>query len=163
MFKKIIALILAATMLLACVGCGDGDGGSGSGESIDMASMLEEMKKTDTKMPSMKTVSSKDENAEATFAVLTDFDYEKVEEFIYSYSEEGTPEEIAIIKVKEKSAVGDLMKALQAHVDSRKSTFQAYDPEQASVVENAVVTYKDNYILLAIGSTSGAMQTVFKG
>ena len=161
MKKKTVTLIMVLVMLLTCVGCGDSGEGE-SGASLEMAATLEEMKKTDTQMPKTLTVTNTDENAEATFAVLTDFDYAKVDSFTYCYSDEGTPEEIAIVLVKEKSSVGDLMKALQAHIDSRKATFEAYDPAQAAVVENAVLTFQDRYVLMAIGSTAGAMQDIFK-
>ena len=38
----------------------------------------------------------------------------------------------------------------------------AYDPEKATVVDQAVLTYSGNTVFMAIGSTSGAMQNIFK-
>lgn len=158
--KKAVVLILCVTMLLSLAGCGGDSGGS----SVDLTALMDEMKKTDSGLPEMSTVTEASENAESTFAVLSsDFDYSKVDKFIYSYSDTGSPEEIAVVYVKDKAAVGDLMKALQAHIDSRRGTFQAYSPEKVSVVEGAVLTYQGQYVLLAITPTSGAMQDVFKG
>ncbi len=160
MIKK-ISTVLAVCMLGAFMLTGCGDDASG-GVDVDLQSLMDEMKKTDTALPQMSTVTEASENAEATFGILADFDYSKVDKFIYSYSETGSPEEIAVVHVVDKASVGDLMKVLQAHIDSRLGTFRQYSPEKASVVEGAVLTYSDKYVLLAITPTSGAMQDVFK-
>ena len=158
--KKTLTLVLCFLMLLTVVGCGDS---GGDAANVDFAPIIEEMKKTDTQMPETATITEASDNAETTFDMLAEgFDYSKVEKFIYCYSTTGSPEEIAIILVKDKSGVGDLMKALQVHIDSRKSTFQAYSPEKANIVDQAVLTYQDRYVFMAIGSTSGAMQDIFK-
>lgn len=152
----VVSCVMAIALLTAC-----GDGGS-DGPDVDLQALMDEMKTTDTALPQMSTVTEASENAEATFAILADFDYSKVDKFIYSYSETGSPEEIAVVHVTDKAGVGDLMKALQAHIDSRLGTFRQYSPEKASVVEGAVLTYSDKYVLLAITPTSGAMQDIFK-
>lgn len=157
--KRYIAALCCLVLLAGLTACGDD---AGAGSDVDLSSIVEEMKKTDTSIPEMKTVTEASENAETTFAVLTDFDYSRIVKFTYSYSATGSPEEIALITVKEKADVGDLMKALQTHIDSRLATFQQYDPEQASVVEGAVLTFQDRTVCLAIAPTSGAMQDVFK-
>ena len=144
---------------MVLTGCGDD---SSDDKNIDLMAVVEEMKGTDTALPELLTVSETTENAEATFAILADFDYSKVDKFVYTYSSTGSPEEIALIHVADKASVGDLMKALQAHIDSRLGTFRQYSPEKASIVEGAVLTYSDKYVLLAITPTSGAMQDIFK-
>ena len=161
MLKKILTLTLCTMMLFTLVACGES--GSSDSANVDFNAMIEEMKKTDTSMPETATITESSDNAETTFSMLAEgFDYGKIDKFSYCYSTTGSPEEIAIVLVKDKAAVGDLMKALQAHIDARKSTFQAYSPEKASVVDQAVLTYSGNYVFMAIGATSGAMQTIFK-
>ena len=159
---KKIGVLLAVCLMSVFVLTGCGDDASGDGVNVDLQALMDEMKATDTALPQMSTVTESSENAEATFAVLADFDYSKVDQFIYSYSETGSPEEIAVVHVADKAAVGDLMKVLQAHIDSRLGTFRAYSPEKASIVEGAVLTYSDKYVFLAITPTSGAMQDIFK-
>ena len=152
----VILCVMAVTLLSAC-----GDEKT-EAVSVDLQALLDEMKTTDSALPKMSTVTESSENAEATFAILADFDYSKVDKFIYSYSDTGSPEEIAVVHVADKAAVGDLMKSLQAHIDSRLGTFRQYNPDKAAVVEGAVLTYSDKYVLLAITPTSGAMQDIFK-
>lgn len=160
MSKRILTLTLCIMMVFTVAGCGDE---SSSGIDIDFTAVVEEMKKTDTSMPETNTVTEASDNAETTMSMLAEgFDYSGIEKFIYCYSTTGSPEEIAIIKTKGKSGVGDLMKSLQSHIDARKSTFQAYSPEKAEVVDKAVLTFSENYVFMAIGSTSGAMQDIFK-
>ena len=157
--RKSIAVVCCLVMAVGLTACGDS---GSSSPDVDISALVEEMKQTDTSIPKMSTVTEASENAETTFSVLADFDYAKIEKFVYSYSETGSPEEIAVILTKEKANVGDLMKALQAHIDSRRSTFKQYDPEQASIIEGATLTFQDRYVLLAIAPTSGAMQDIFK-
>ena len=163
MLKKILTLTLCTMMLLTIVGCGGESSEGGASADIDYAPIIEEMKKTDSEMPDTMTIDQTSDKAQTTMEMVAEgFDYSKIKKFSYCYSTTGSPEEIAIIETTEKSGVGDLMKALQSHIDARRSTFQAYDPEKATVVDQAVLTYSGNTVFMAIGSTSGAMQNIFK-
>ncbi|MEE3468525.1 MAG: DUF4358 domain-containing protein [Eubacterium sp.] len=155
--KKIVCLMTVAA--LALTGCGDsGEGGS----NVDVSALGGELSALDTELPSMETVTNTSENAETAFAVLADYDYAKIDSFYYAYSASGSPEEIAVISVKEKNDVADLMKALQNHLDSRRQTFQAYDPDQVSMVDNAIITYQGKVLLYACSKKNGVMQDKFK-
>ncbi len=155
--KRIICLVMIASLML--VGCGD----SGEGSShVDASSLGTELAALDTELPSMETVTNTSDNAETAFAVLADFDYAKIESFYYSYSASGTPEEVAVIVTKEKNDVADLMKALQTHLDTRRQTFQQYDPDQVAMVENAILTFQGNVVFYAASKKNGVMQDRFK-
>ena len=155
--KKITCLMVIA--VLAMTGCGDsGEGGS----SVNVTELGKELIALDSDLPEMETVTNESDSAETTFAVLADYDYAKIDGFYYTYSATGTPEEIAVISVKEKNDVADLMKALQNHLDSRRQTFQQYDPEQVSMVENAVITFEGKTLLYATAKKNGVMQDKFK-
>ncbi len=154
--RKMICLMTIAALIFT--GCGSESGGS----SVDVSALGAELAALDTELPTMETVTNTSENAETAFAVLADFDYAKVDSFYYSYSSSGSPEEIALINVKEKNDVADLMKALQTHLDSRQQTFQQYDPEQVAMVESAVLTFQGNTVLFAAAKKNGVMQDKFK-
>ncbi len=159
--KKLIRTLICALAVtaLAITGCGSEEGGEAS---VDTAKIGADLLALDADMPEVETVTSASENADVSFAVLADFDYEKVDSFYYSYSKDGSPEEIAVIAVKEKGDIADLMKALQAHIDSRRGTFEQYTPEKVSMVENAILTYQGKVILYAVSKKNGAMQDTFK-
>ena len=154
--KKIAAFCLVLNLVLS--GCGQ----ASSGKNVDMNKLREDMIAADTQLPDMLTVTEESDSAEASFAVLADFDFEKVERFFYCYSESGSPEEIAVIQLKDKGDAADLMTALNQHIESRKSTFQQYSPEQVDMVEKAVLTFEENYVTLIISAKCGAVQDVFK-
>ncbi|MBO6108071.1 MAG: DUF4358 domain-containing protein [Eubacterium sp.] len=154
-----VSVLMCLVMSISMTGCGSDQG---SDVQIDMKAVVEEMKATDTEMPETTMVDETSESAEETFSVLCDFDYSKIEKFVYLYSETGSPEEVAVILCREKASVGDLMKALQTHIDKRRATFEQYSPEEVAVVENAVLTFEGKYVLLAIAPKSGAMQDIFK-
>lgn len=152
-------ICILTIVALALVGCGsDGDQTS----SVDVAQLGEELLALDPEIPEMEKVNGSAENADVTFAVLADFDYEKIDNYFYAYSSSGSPEEVAVIALKNKSDAGDLMKALKAHIESRKNTFQQYTPEQVGMLDNAILTYQGNVVLYAVDSKNGIMQDTFK-
>lgn len=155
--KKWIGILVLTA--IALTGCGGEDSG---GSSVDPSALGAELAALDTELPKMETVTNTSDNAETAFAVLADFDYAKVDAFYYSYSADGTPEEIAVIKVKEKNDVADLMNALQTHIDSRRQTFEQYSPEQVSMVENTILTFQGDVVLYAASKKNGVMQDKFK-
>ena len=92
--KKILALMMIAALVFT--GCGDAGAG---GSSVDVSSLGAELVALDPELPTMETVTNTSENAETAFAVLADFEYAKVDQFYYTYSAGGTPEEIAVVAV----------------------------------------------------------------
>ena len=155
-FTRILCVLTVA--VLALTACGSSE----SGSAVDTSKIGNDMLALDGELPEMETVTNTSENADVSFAVLADFDYEKVENFFYSYSAAGSPEEVAVIALKEKNDVADLMKALQTHIDSRRQTFEQYSPEQVSMIESAILTYSGNVVLYAVSKKNGAMQDTFK-
>ena len=160
--SKIIGLTLCLALSVALTGCGGGDDSADTEKTIDMAAVVDQMKAVDSDIPEMTVVTSDTDGADATFSILSDMDYGKIDGFVYASSVTGSPEEIAIVKVKEKANVGDMMNSLKAHLESRKATFTQYSPEQVSMIDGAIVTYEGNYIVMAVADKSGAMQDVFK-
>lgn len=156
--KRVICLMMCLVLMLGTIGCGD----SSDGKSVDMTTLQNDLPALDDELPEMTTVTDQSSDAEASFSVLADFDYAKVDHFFYSYSKSGSPEEIAVISVKDKLDVTDLMKALQNHIDSRTATFQQYSPEQVQMVESSILTYEGTYVLYAVSKKNGLMQDKFK-
>lgn len=159
--KKAACLMLAALALLACFGCGAG-GGDQNEPQIDMAALRQAMLDVDTTLPEMAVKSSGDENAKDNFFFLSSLDYGKVDEYFYAFAEAGTAEEIAVVKLKDKSDAAAMMESLHKHVESRQGTFEEYDPEQVPLTEGAVVTREGRYVALIVSKKNGLVQNAFQ-
>ncbi len=159
--KNTACLTLAALLLLCACGCaGPSDP---EGPDLDPETMVRAMMEVDTTLPEMVTRSSSDADAKDNFFYLSDMDYGKVEAYCYAYADAGTAEEIAVVKLKDKSDAAALMDSLHDHVNARQGTFEEYDPEQVPLTEGAVVTREGRYVVLIVSKKNGLAQNTFQG
>ncbi|KAI4444982.1 hypothetical protein C823_008004 [Eubacterium plexicaudatum ASF492] len=93
---------------------------------------------------------------------MSDLSYDLVDSYFYAYAANGTAEEIAVIKLKDKSDASSMMQSIHDHIETRQGTFQEYDPEQAVMTEKAVVTREGNYIALIISSKTDLFKSIRK-
>lgn len=158
--KKAVCFTLAALMLAGCFGC---SGGADSGEpDLDPETIVKAMMEVDTTLPEMVTRSSGEAEAKDSFFYLSDLDYSKVDAYFYAYADAGTAEEMAVVKLKNKSDAAAMMDSLHKHLENRRGTFEEYDPEQVPLTENAVVTSQGRYVVLIVSKKSGLAQNEFK-
>ena len=92
--KKIFNIALVCVFAIQLVGCGN------SNNKIDMTKLEKTMMAADTDMPTMLAVNSDSDNTKDLFAYLSDMDYSKVDKYFLDYAQEGTAEEVAVIRVK---------------------------------------------------------------
>lgn len=157
--KRVKRALLLSLLLLACFGCAGRDDG---GPDLDPAEMAQAMMDVDTTLPEMVERSSRDADGEDSFTYLSDLDYGKVEAYFYACAGAGTAEEIAVVKLKDKSDAAALMESLLKHVEARKGAFAEYDPEQVPLTEEAVVTCEGRYVALIVSKKNGLAQNEFK-
>lgn len=158
--KKALWLTLAALMLAGLFGCtGDGEDEE---PDLDPAEMVRAMAEVDTTLPEMVTKSSGDAEAKDNFFYLSDLSYGKVEAYCYTYAGAGTAEEMAVVKLKDKSDAAAMMESLHQHVKTRQGTFEEYDPEQVPLTEDAVVIREGRYVALIVSKKNGLAQNEFK-
>lgn len=160
--KKYISCVILAAMLTMASACGSNDSNSNTDTSVSISQLQEIMLSADSTLPEMTQISSEDEQAELNFTYLSDLSYDLVDSYFYAYASEGTAEEIAVIKLKDKNDAASMMQAMHDHIKSRQGTFQEYDPEQVGMTEKAVVTREGNYIALIISSKNGLIQKAFE-
>lgn len=149
---------LAALMLSAC---GSKDA-SDSENSVAVSELQKNMLAADTTLPEMVLVSDADEQADLNFSYLSDLSYDLVDSYFYAYAKEGTAEEIAVVKLKDKGDAATMMDSLHEHIKQREGTFQEYDPQQVEMVEKAVVTRQGDYVTLIISQKNGLVQKAFQ-
>ena len=95
------------------------------------------------------------------YEYVSDLPYDKVENFLLSYSTTGKADEIAVIAVKDSADVTKAADSLRAHVESRRKLFLQYGPAEAARVEKAQVFTKDQYAVLIICDDSPTVKTAF--
>ena len=72
-------------------------------------------------------------------------------------------EELLIIKLKDKSQQEEVKTALEARVQTQKTTFEGYGVEQMDLLNNyCVVDVRGNYALLVVSKTCDAAQAAFQ-
>ena len=160
--KRAACLVLATLILLGCLGCAGDTQPNTAGPDIDMAALRDALLEIDTTLPEMVVKTSDEADAKDNFFYLSDLDYGKVEAYFYAYADAGTAEEIAVIKLKDKSDAAALMDSLHKHVQTRQGTFEEYDPEQVPLTEGAVVTREGQYVALIVSRKNGLVQNTFQ-
>lgn len=158
--KKVLCFALAALMLTSFCGCTSN--ADSDGPDIEPEAMVRAMMEVDTTLPEMITRSSSDAEAKDNFFYLSDLDYGKVDAYFYACADAGTAEEIAVVKLKNKSDAAAMMDSLHKHVEARQGTFEEYDPEQVPLTESAVVTREGRYVALIVSKKNGLAQKTFQ-
>lgn len=158
--KRVKKALLLSLLLLACSGCAGAQ--PSDKPDLDPAEMVQAMMDVDTTLPEMAERSSQDADGEDSFAYLSSLDYGKVDAYFYACADAGTAEEIAVVKLKDKSDAAALMESLLKHVETRKGSFAQYDPEQVPLTEEAVVTREGRYVALIVSKKNGLAQNEFK-
>lgn len=156
---RIRILLVAMAMLLS--GCGGKSTEAGKAD-VAISDLQKNMLAADTTLPEMVIVSDSTDQADLNFSYLSDLSYDMVDSYFYAYAKEGTAEEIAAIKLKDKDDVASMMDSLHEHVKQREGTFQEYAPDQVEMTKNAVVVRHENYIALIISKKNGLVQKTFQ-
>lgn len=160
--KKMMFCLFVLSAMLLLQACGsEADSGTSEG-NIAMSDLQDAMLAADTTLPELVKVSGSDEQAELNFSYLSDLSYDMVDDYFYVYAKDGTAEEIAVIRLKDKGDAAAVMNALHDHITQRQGTFQEYAPEQIEMTERAVVTRQDSYVALIISKKSGLVQKAFE-
>ena len=159
--KKFIISLFFVTIIFITA-CGSQDSSAPQDQPISMSDLQEAMLKADTTLPELTNVSSEEENAELNFSYLSDLSYDLIDSYFYAYAKDGTAEEIAVIKLKDKNDAAAMMQSLHDNITQRQGTFHEYAPEQVAMTEKAVVTREGTYITLIISEKNGLIQQAFQ-
>lgn len=166
MKSKIAILCIICIAMAGLTACGGKKqpANSNTAESVSSVDILEvkdKMLEADGKLPVMSLASGKDEKAAELFAYLADFDYDKVEDYFFSYAAAGTAEEIAVVKLKNASDADALSEALLKHISTRVKQFETYDPTQVDMAKAGMVFKNGNYCVLIICADKEAVKKAF--
>ncbi|MCC8141357.1 MAG: DUF4358 domain-containing protein [Lachnospiraceae bacterium] len=71
-------------------------------------------------------------------------------------------QEILLVKVEDESQMQDVEDAVDARIESRKNDFDGYIPEQAKLMDDALVTIRGDYLFLVISDEAEKYQAAFE-
>ena len=89
-------------------------------------------------------------------------DYSKVDKYFLDYAQEGTAEEVAVIRVKNSKDVDEAKKSLEKHIQDRISFYKTYDPTQVDRANDAQIFVKDDYAVLIVSDNASEIKKAFE-
>lgn len=151
--------ILLMIMVLLVSGCGS----KVSSDTVSMYDLRVAMEAADDSLPTMLNASSTEDSAKENFAYFSDLEYDKVDSYFLSYSEDGSKaDEIAVIAVKDPADVQEAKKSLEEHKEERYKLLEQYEPEQTRRIEEGLVFTSGQYAVLVICDDSSAVKAAFQ-
>ena len=158
--KRLLPLLLTGLLILALAGCGGNE--TSPTQTADMEAMQTALLAADPTLPEMRSITGQVGDAETLFTYVSDLPYEKVDDFLLSYSAEGKADEIAVIAVKDPADAEAAADTLRAHLDQRLTLFRQYSPDEVSRAEKALVFTQDQYAVLLICDGNQDVKTAFE-
>lgn len=146
MRNRIRLLVIALLAVLSLAACGNEGSGTAT---VNMKQLQQAMLAAAPSLSETASTTGDAADAKETFSYVSDLPYDKVENFLLSYSTTGKADEIAVIAVKDSA------------VESRRKLFLQYGPAEAARVEKAQVFTKDQYAVLIICDDSPTVKTAF--
>lgn len=156
--KKKVLLILTLAAMMLCVSCSN----TKEEKDVDFNAVKESLENTAKNLPEMSVADSSSEDGKESFEYLFDIEYDKIEQYYFTYSSAGTAEEIAIIKLKNSADAEEMKKALEEHVQDRISLLQTYSPEQVEMTEKAVISVQGKFVSLIICENASEVKASFE-
>ena len=154
--------LIALTLLLALSLCTCGGPGETQPSAVSMGQLQKTMLEADPSLTEMLSVTGDASDSASLFAYLSELPYEKVDNFLLSYSSSGKADEVAVIAVKNAADVEEAARSLRTHVEQRRSLFRQYAPDQATRVDQAQVFTSGPYAVLIIADQGQAVKEAFE-
>lgn len=158
--KKWVLAIFTIVAMLLLMSCSES--GSKDVEEIDFSAVKSSMTEAAENLPDMSIMDSENEDGKESFEYLFDIEYDKIEQYYFTYSSTGMAEEIALIKLKDEKDAEDMKAAIEEHRQKRLSLLQTYSPEQVQMTEDAVVVSEGKYVCLIICENTSDVKKVFE-
>lgn len=159
--KYFFIIILLIIVLSVSVGCAGNDSNDESKTKTDdrlegkytSSQLYDTITSSMTDLPSMTVVYS-EEDKNDVLSLLSEINRDKVIDYVFAYSMEGKPEEIAVIQVKSSADTGLVKKSLEERIRTRQNSFSVYshDEKELEKFSAAKVSAKYNYIMMITGT-----------
>lgn len=156
--KRIISLVLAAVLSIACIaafaGCGSSSDG---GKNVDLNAVLDKIN-TENNLSLEKVDSTK---ALKRYYLIDEAD---VKQFAAEMDKSNTnaPIDIVLVEATNAEAAGRVKSALDTKYSSVVNTYTSYTPEKADMVKACKVTQDGNFISLIISDNADKMVKTYQ-
>ena len=145
--KRYIPLIWLAIMLVCLTGCGS------NSISVDVEAAADKL------LASLEFDDQLEPLADVVIGAIYDIDMSCVAQAKVYAGTGATPEEIAVFKAVDASAVPQIEKAVRARVEARRADFEKYIPEEMPKLETPPVVTKGEHVVLVISKDSQKAKT----
>ena len=156
--KKFLSKLLIWIAMITC-GCAAGEADA---ETVSMYDLRTAMEAADESLPAMLNAGSGEAAAESNFSHISDMDYDSVDSYFVSDSEDGLADEIAVIAVKDAADVKAAKESLEEHRQDRRMLFEQYEPEQVKRIDDGIVFTSGRYAVLIICDNGQAVRAAFE-
>ena len=154
MKKKLMAMLLLATMTVTMMACGNGGSGDNGKKEVNAAELAQALATQITYTGEMEQLEEDDIEW-----------YIELEEGVTGivYEVAGvSSEQVAVFTVPNKDAADKTIASIEELLADQKGQNAAYDSKVASRIENAVITYKGNYVILCVSDDSAKANQIIK-
>ena len=121
--RRLLPLFLTGLLILALAGCGGNE--TSPAQTADMEAMQTALLAADPTLPEMRSITGQVGDAETLFTYVSDLPYEKVDDFLLSYSAEGKADAVK--------------QALQDFVTHEQMSMEHYLEDQYQIAKAAKV------------------------
>lgn len=148
MIKKVIFVIILIGFLVIVYS-------NGNAKDVSMDQIEETMTKN-TEIEKMEKASNRD------LMQFINLDYEQVNSYIYYRNTAAlSVEEILIVKVNDDSQLDSIKDIVEERIDNEIKTFEGYGAAQVSMLKNAIITTKGNYLFYCASKSPEKYEEVF--
>ena len=163
--KKLIAILMAASMLLAASACGNNENSANTPETSDSITNVKactdiynEDIATVIKMPEMISVSEKKLNN--TYGIEKGL----YNDYVFMTAQEATKADtVIIIKASSEDNKEDITDKLNTFIEQCMNTSVDYNPEQFELVKQASVKENGDYVYLVFSEDMDTIEEIIKG
>lgn len=169
-FNKKICIVLSALMIscTAFAACGDSDNAdsdtanananvtAAADEAVDVTAVADSLKNDITYKDTLTELST--EMIQRLFNLTEGTDYKAGK--VYVGSGGATAEEIACFEANDESGAAKIKETLENRIDSQKTAFENYQPQEMDKLNSPVLVTKGNYVFMCISDDNAKAQEI---
>lgn len=150
MKKRVMTIVMLLTLITTVLsGCGE------KAKEIDMQKVKEDII-SECSLEDMRDATADE------ISFLYDFGDVEYDEIVLSISQQAvSADQITIVKAKSKDDTKEIKKVIDEQLESKKSTFEDYAPEEEAKYDDCEVKINGVYVYVAVCSDNAKAESIF--